>query len=321
MEIEKLKQLLTLSWKKDTCSPGLRDKWNEENPSLGQCAITSLIVNDLFGGKIMRCMASSGSHYYNMIDDELVDLTVEQFLGEVPKYENGEERTREYLLGNEDTKNRYMLLNKNLQGLIRKNVFNIELSRIQNQSVRKSTETILEMIPDYFYEIPASSSGKYHPIFSLGNGGLVRHVKVAMRILEEMFRDEAFGTYDDYTKDLIRMSLMLHDGFKSGKTNNGHTCSEHPVIMSSFILDNKDKLLISEEDAQFVSRLILTHMGPWNKDKVGNVIMPVPKTREELLVHLCDYMASRNFLNVSFENNEICDSVDREKSLALSKNR
>jgi hypothetical protein len=47
--------------------------------------------------------------------------------------------------------------------------------------------------------------------------------------------------------------------------------------------------------------------------------MPVPKTREELLVHLCDYIASRNFLDVYFENNEICDSANREK--VLSKNK
>ena len=201
----------------------------------------------------------------------------------------------------------------------RKKVFNVELSRIQNQNVRTSTEVILDMLPDYFYEIPASSSGKYHPSFSLGEGGLVRHVKVAMRILEEMFRNEAFGEYDEYTKDLIRMALLLHDGFKSGITYSEHTCSEHPVIMSNFILDNKDKLSISEGDAKFVSRLIITHMGPWNKDKSGNVIMPVPTTKEELLVHLCDYIASRNFLDVYFENNEICDSVDREKTLTASK--
>ncbi len=200
-----------------------------------------------------------------------------------------------------------------MEGFVREEVFSVELERFQDQNVRASAEVILNMIPDYFFEIPASSSGKYHPIFSLGEGGLVRHVKVAMRILEEMFRDEAFGTFDEYTKDLIRMALLLHDGFKSGITNVGHTCNEHPVLMSNFILENKDKLFISEEDAMFVSRLILTHMGPWNKDRAGNVIMPVPETREELLVHLCDYIASRNFLNVYFENNEIADSVNREK--------
>ena len=202
---------------------------------------------------------------------------------------------------------------------MKKDVFKVELDRFKNQNVRSSAETILEMIPDYFYEVPASSTGKNHPAFSLGEGGLVRHVKVAMRVLEEMFRDEAFGTYDDYTKDLIRMALILHDGFKSGLTNSGHTCLEHPVIMSEFILNNTDQLSISEEDAQFVSNLILTHMGPWNKDADGNVIMPVPQTREELLVHLCDYMSSRRFIDVCFENNEISDSANREKSLGLAK--
>lgn len=118
MEIEQLKQFLIKSWNLETCVPGLRDEWTETNPSLGQCAITALIVNDFFGGKIMRCMTSSGSHYYNLIDDHLVDLTVEQFLGEIPQYENGEERTREYLLSNEDTKKRYLLLNRNLQKTI-----------------------------------------------------------------------------------------------------------------------------------------------------------------------------------------------------------
>ena len=117
MKISELKQLLIKSWNSETCFPGLRDKWSEENPSLGQCAITALIVNDIFGGKIMRCMASSGSHYYNIIDDNIVDLTVEQFLGEIPHYEKGEERTREYILSNEDTKKRYILLNKKIQEL------------------------------------------------------------------------------------------------------------------------------------------------------------------------------------------------------------
>ena len=119
MEIEELKQLLIGSWNLETCSKGLIDKWNKENPSLGQCAITALIVNDFFGGKIMRCMASSGSHYYNLINNQIIDLTVEQFLGEIPEYENGEERTREYLLSNEDTKKRYEKLLYNLKQSIR----------------------------------------------------------------------------------------------------------------------------------------------------------------------------------------------------------
>ena len=86
---------------------------------------------------------------------------------------------------------------------MKKDVFNVELNKFENDNVRKSAEIILNMLPDYFYEIAASSSGKYHPLFSLNEGGLVRHVKVAMRILEEMFKDEVFGTYDSYKKDYV----------------------------------------------------------------------------------------------------------------------
>lgn len=110
MNINELKQILIKSWSRVTCSPRLREKWSEENPSLGQCAITAMIVKDALGGKIMRCMTSTGSHYYNIINDEIVDLTVEQFLGEIPRYEEGSERTMEYLLSNEDTKKRYLML-------------------------------------------------------------------------------------------------------------------------------------------------------------------------------------------------------------------
>ena len=109
MILEEIKELLTLSWSYETCSPGLKKEWNKENPSLGQCAVTSLIVNDFFGGKIMRCMTTSGSHYYNLIDNNIVDLTVSQF-NEPVDYSKGESRTREYLLSNEETKERYIKL-------------------------------------------------------------------------------------------------------------------------------------------------------------------------------------------------------------------
>ena len=98
MIINDIKKELIKSWSKNTCTPYLKEQWSISNPSLGQCAITSLIVNDFCGGKIMKCMTPYGSHYYNLINNEVIDLTVEQFNGYIPDYKTGEERTREYLL-------------------------------------------------------------------------------------------------------------------------------------------------------------------------------------------------------------------------------
>ena len=115
MKIDELKRTIRLSWTKETCVSSLQHSWNEENPALGQCAVTALIVNDYLGGKIMRCMCESGSHYYNLINGEIIDFTVEQFKYGIPLYGTSEQRTRDYLLSNEDTKKRYIILLNNIK--------------------------------------------------------------------------------------------------------------------------------------------------------------------------------------------------------------
>ncbi|MBQ7665797.1 MAG: hypothetical protein IJS42_03680, partial [Synergistaceae bacterium] len=39
-------------WCEYSCTPRLRDKWTRENITLGQCAITSFLAQDIFGGKV-----------------------------------------------------------------------------------------------------------------------------------------------------------------------------------------------------------------------------------------------------------------------------
>lgn len=108
------------SWSNETTYPG--SNWTKENPALGQCAITALVINDFMGGKIMRCIVENGSHYYNLIEGKIFDLTASQFNVKID-YSTCEERTREYLLSNKNTKERYLLLLNNIkQNCIDKNI-------------------------------------------------------------------------------------------------------------------------------------------------------------------------------------------------------
>ena len=185
-------------------------------------------------------------------------------------------------------------------------VFKTELSYIKDERIRESCEIILDILPDYFYEIPASSTGKYHPEFSLGEGGLVRHVKVATRLAKELLDNPCIG--DKYTqneKDVMLMTLILHDGLKSGLEHNKYTQANHPTLIKNFVNDNKDKISLTENELDLFSHAVESHMGSWNKDYNGNVILPVPKTKYENFVHMCDYLSSKKFLNVNFKNNEI----------------
>ncbi len=186
---------------------------------------------------------------------------------------------------------------------MKSNTFNIELNYIKNLDIKKSTETMLNLLPDYFYEVPASSTGKYHPAYTLGDGGLVRHTKMAVRIAKELLDNPSIG--DKYTtdeKDLMIMGLILHDGLKSGLTKNKYTQVEHPLLIAKYIIDNQNKLQLSNEQITFVTDAIKTHMGPWNTDYQGNEVLEKPKTKYQNFVHMCDYLASRKFLITNFDN-------------------
>ena len=189
--------------------------------------------------------------------------------------------------------------------------FKIELSYIKDKKIRNSCETILDLIPDYFYEIPASSTGKYHPSFSLGEGGLVRHVKVATRIAKDLFDDPSFKTkYTSMEKDIILMTLILHDSLKSGLNHDKYTAFNHPILISNFVSENKDKLELSDEELDLFKHCVEAHMGgfPWNVNSYTNEELPEPKSKCEVFVHMCDYLSSRKYLDVKFnENNEIID--------------
>lgn len=182
--------------------------------------------------------------------------------------------------------------------------FKKELNYIKDKRIRNSCETMISLLPDYFFLIPASSTGKYHPEFTLGESGLVRHVKAAVMIAKDLLDNPLIGgKYNDNEKDLMLMVLILHDGLKSGLTHNRYTQFDHPILIKNYIIDNKDKLELTDTELEFIGSVISSHMGPWNKDYNGNEVLPVPKNKYENFVHMCDYLASRKYLNIKFDNN------------------
>lgn len=190
----------------------------------------------------------------------------------------------------------------------KKAVFKKEINYIKNPRYKENANILVDLLPDYFFEVPASSTGKYHPAFSLGNSGLVRHTKVAVRIAFEFYNDESItGIFKDEEKDLMLLGLLLHDGLKSGLEKSEYTLVDHPLLMAQYIRDNQDKLTLKPGEIDFITNVIESHMGPWTKDYKGNEVLPKPINKYQKFVHMCDYLASRKFLNVNFKENEIAD--------------
>ena len=184
----------------------------------------------------------------------------------------------------------------------RKDIFEEELTYIQDKDLKESLLKIIESLPDYWLTEPASSTGKYHPEYALGEGGLLRHSKAAMRIGYELLINPSIG--DKYTKrekDLLLMSLLVHDGLKLGLPQEKYTRFDHPILMGQFLLDHCKEFNLSKEDANFMNDVIKTHMGPWITDYNGNDVLEKPKTKYQNFVHMCDYLASRKCLLVPFD--------------------
>ena len=186
-----------------------------------------------------------------------------------------------------------------------------EVEYIKNPSIRRDTITLIDMLPDYFFTCAASSTGKYHPKFSLGEGGLLRHTKAAVQIMIDLYQNEIFchGLSND-EKDLLIMALILHDGLKHGIDNERYVRFDHPVIMADFIEKNKSMLSLSEKYLKIVTDSIRCHMGPWITNPYSEVILPIPKTKYEKMVHLCDYLSSRKGLNFEFDEDNNITNTD-----------
>ena len=181
-------------------------------------------------------------------------------------------------------------------------LFEVELSYLKSDRIKNACLEMTKLLPDYFYEVPASSTGKYHPSYSLGEGGLLRHSKAAMRIGYELLQNPSIG--DKYTsdeKDLMLMALLIHDGLKSGNPQEKYTRFDHPILMADYLMDCEESLGLEVEEIEFLGDVIKTHMGVWTTDYNGNEVLEKPKTKYQNFVHMCDYLASRKCLLVPFD--------------------
>ena len=81
--LAQLEEAIRGCWSEDTAEPD--DGWTPDNPSRGQCDITSLVVHDLLGGELLgadvfRDGVRIEGHMWNRLPSGVeVDLTREQF--------------------------------------------------------------------------------------------------------------------------------------------------------------------------------------------------------------------------------------------------
>ena len=63
-----------------------------------------------------------------------------------------------------------------------KTIFDSILNTFENEDIKEFAISCIDAAPDYFYHVGASSTGKYHPQYALGEGGLVRHTLALLKL-------------------------------------------------------------------------------------------------------------------------------------------
>ena len=187
-----------------------------------------------------------------------------------------------------------------------------ELALIQHADILELTQAVLQAAPDCFWTMPASTSGKYHPAHSLGQGGLIRHTRAVVLFTVHLL--EMQGTPATHREFSIAIAAaILHDCCKKSDTEK-HTAFDHPSRAAQLILSTAQRIwpyaftdghrpltptenlvtpIPGAHTARAIAAAVHSHMGRWNvNDRTGQTL-PTPLTPLQRLIHTADYLASR----------------------------
>ena len=186
-------------------------------------------------------------------------------------------------------------------------IFDSLLETFENEDIKSFAKECIETIPIYFFDVGASSTGKYHPQYAIGDLGLARHTCALVRFLNHILTIDCYK--NDFTsreRDLLRVAGIMHDSRKSGSdedyAKNKFTKFNHPILAADEIRGIIG--FIPEEEVELVANAIESHMGQWNSDKRSKIVLPLPVNKYQKLLHLADYLASRKDIEVLFSQEE-----------------
>lgn len=110
-------EVLRKCWKADTCAPRMRKDWNEDDITLGQCSITSFLIQDEYGGEVYGVPLGDGNfHCFNLIDGQAYDITSAQFKKDLD-YDLCFPQSRDYHFAKKEKHERYLLLKERYEKL------------------------------------------------------------------------------------------------------------------------------------------------------------------------------------------------------------
>lgn len=209
-------------------------------------------------------------------------------------------------------------------------VFYHQLLEIKNKEIKEIAEKTIESTPDWYFEMPASTSGKNHSEEDCKTGGQILHLKKAFVLAKAAIYKNFLDNNPD-RDDIILASTLIHDmpyKFVWSTEKDGYVTDKlHPFVSAGLIWEaNKSESYLTRN--KFLVPIVVCvyhHMGRWGdyrsktakaiKDRIGSDFDFYSSTmsRAIMCVHEADYWASRRDITVEVEDN-LCQCGDDGES-------
>ena len=116
-------------------------------------------------------------------------------------------------------------------------IFNRYINEIGDPKIQEIVEECLQKCPKEFYTMPASTTGKYHPPFALGEGGLVRPIYAAelvTNVCEELAETNGSRRYIECGAVISRL-IASHMGQWNRAFNSNVTLPKPKSDIQQFV--------------------------------------------------------------------------------------
>ena len=185
--------------------------------------------------------------------------------------------------------------------------FEKEIDYMEIENIKDFFKKAITLVPNYFFEVPAASSGKFHSVLECGFGGLVYHTRSVAKIANYLVNLQQYKSkLNEIEKDCVICAALLHDCLKHDWENKtGFSVHQHPVLAAEFIkTDGRLDEIVNDEIRTMIGDAVASHSGEWTTSKRSKIVLPSPQTLVQELVHLSDYIASRSDIHILFEGED-----------------
>ena len=180
-------------------------------------------------------------------------------------------------------------------------VFEGLLNKFETDEIRDYCADMIKEIPDYIFTIPSSTSFKYHNKTQCQPHGQIFHILMFAEVMNYVLGLEYVKEKtNERQRDCLRCTPIFHDAIKCGLNGSQYTVHEHPMLAGEWVRNTSVEHDVDADTKAYIARLCESHSGEWTSTKRSKTVLPKPENDEQFFVHMCDYLASRSNLDMTY---------------------